>query len=110
MPGIVIHKCPKRSGADFADNYGWDLEEIPLQTDISRRTGLPKHAECPFCGAPTKDMKPANPEDAVKLERNLKARGSTAAPQSTTKAENAQLLAEIRALRREMDALKGGKK
>ena len=106
---IVLHKCPKRSGSDFAANYGWDLEEIPLQTAISKRTGLPKHSECPYCGAPTKDMKAANAEDALKLERNLKGSGVQKAPQSQYKDQNSLLLTELRALRSKVDKMEAGK-
>ena len=109
--GIVIHKCPKKDSSAYADMCGWGLVEIPLQTDISRRTGLPRHVTCPYCGAETAKMEGAPADEAMKLNVNLRAKGSVNSPYATVKAQNAELSSALADIRKQLaDLKKGGSK
>ena len=103
--GIVVHLCkntPEGLLDSLAEKHGWDQKEIPLNSD--------KHTKCPYCADSTETMVVSNAEDADKLNRNLRARGTRGGPVAAAQASNAALLQAIKDLREEVAALKKGRK
>jgi hypothetical protein len=111
--GKLMHICkkmPEGRKEALGRLYGWDRDEEVL-TDAITRDGQPKHTVCPNgCDTPREEWKAVPTEDAAKLETNLRARGSHTGTPSTEKATNATLIAEIKAMRKELAAVKKGGK
>ena len=99
----VIHVCAKEPEGTLeamSKMYGWDLKEIPLNAD--------KHTHCPYCGKSTDEMEPAKTEDTLKLQRNLRAKGSTGPSGGMPKGDYAEVMRELKSLRAAVEAQKKG--
>lgn len=101
----VVHDCPngKEVVAALQQRYGYQSDLLPLNTD-KRRNGESRHPTCPYCGADTSKMEPADQQDVFRL--SVDPRGSAASRSARNNVKDAEVLELLRSMRSEIESLK----
>ena len=110
-----MHECKTEGGAAWIEaakqTYGWPYDKVALNVTVNRKTQQVKHEVCPWgCGTKHNEMEDVPAQDQQLLEVNPRASGYLRQPQSTTKAQNAELSKALAALTKEVAELRKAQK